>query len=182
MSDKTLLERYNALRGRSLADIYEDLGHLCPFVARMGDHSDRYGVLVTQCCRGVAYGYPLVDGRRCRNEWYGERATESVAIPDRDLKDWRLVDTPFDSLDDRLFVMDLHGLLGGRRETVVMNEREALEAAAPAGREVNKGAVITFGKYRDKTVGYLLDHDPGYMQWAMDNIPRFEKIVYSAAV
>ena len=43
--------------------------------------------------------------------------------------------------------------------------------------------VMTFGKYRGKPVGWITEHDPGYIVWLVENnIVDCDKEIYEAAV
>jgi hypothetical protein len=37
----------------------------------------------------------------------------------------------------------------------------------------NRFDIITFGKYKDKTVDYVFRHDPRYLLWANENVDSF---------
>lgn len=36
--------------------------------------------------------------------------------------------------------------------------------------ELTDNTVLTFGKYKKKTIGYVLERDPDYLLWMQDNI------------
>jgi uncharacterized protein (DUF3820 family) len=39
-------------------------------------------------------------------------------------------------------------------------------------------AIIPFGKYNGKTVGEVVNKDPGYLEWALKNITAMKDVVY----
>lgn len=165
MEDNTreLLDRYNA-KERAIADIWNDAGKICPIMVRAYDASEEACVMVTQMCRGIAYGFPVFQGKRTSNDWYFDTDTQGVKIPDAGSSIWRLVDTPFDALDKIMFRLDLNGECG---------------QAADEEPQMNRKAVITFGKYRNRTIGDIVEHDPGYISWALANSMIFNKIAFS---
>lgn len=159
---KELLDRYNA-KDRAIVDIWNDIGHVCPFIVRAYDAADDAAVMVTQVCKGTAYGFPMFKGKRTSNDWYYDTDTQGVRIPDAGTTIWQLVDVPYDDLDKVMFRLDLHGECGAEDQEPEMNTK----------------AVITFGKYRDRTIGEIIDRDPGYISWALANSTIFNKIAFS---
>lgn len=53
----------------------------------------------------------------------------------------------------------------------MMSKRE-LEAIQASNDEKIDLAPLTFGKYAGKTPQWVLKHDPNYMQWLADNVPK----------
>lgn len=166
MEEKTrkLIDRYNA-RDHRIADIWKDLGGICPFVVKTYDAAEAAAVMVTQMCKGVAYGFPVFEGRRTSNDWYFKSDTQGVKIPDAATQQWHLVDAPYDDIDKIMFRLDLNGECG-----------EEEQSQDPA---MNVKAVITFGKYRNRTIGDVASSDPGYISWALANSTIFNKIAFS---
>ena len=39
---------------------------------------------------------------------------------------------------------------------------------------MNGSDILTFGKYKDRTIEYILVVDPKYLEWAIDNIQGFK--------
>lgn len=157
-------QRFNNVE-HTLPEIWDALGRVTPIEVRTFEQGEAVSVLVTQVCKGVAYGYPLKNGLRQRNEWYTEGDTTAVRIPDGSSRIWVLVDMPFDDVDKALFRADLaagnvvHGAAPKQVEEVALNEN----------------VMVGFGKYRDYTVGQLRKKDPEYLEWALSNIERFRE-------
>lgn len=185
------LERFNA-REHTLPEIWDALGRVTPVEVRGYDQGEDASVLVTQVCKGVAYGYPLVKGLRDRGSWYTEMDTTAVRIPEGTSRRWLLVDMPFDDMEKALFRFELNGGVINAPAETKAPDRKAVAAAEKKGRAAEKspgkpaatdkeGAVdgalvITFGKYRDKKVSDIMKKDPGYIRWAMDNIAAFRAL------
>lgn len=167
--NKELLARFNTVE-RTLAGIWEAVGGVCPFEVRRYDQGEDASVLVTRICKGVAYGFPLKKGLRERNEWYRPEDAGSVRIPEGGTAIWTLVDMPYDDMGKILFRLDLNGTIDVKADT-------AKKAYAAVTEETDSQAVITFGKYRGKTVAEVLKKDPGYISWALENIPAFREQV-----
>ena len=162
--------RFNATE-RTLPEMWDALGRVTPIEVRTYEQGEAVSVLVTQVCKGVAYGYPLKDGIRQRNDWYTSEDTTAVRIPDGSSKIWVLVDMPFDDVDKAIFRADL---AAGNVEAG-STEPAAVEA------DLNEDLVVGFGKYRDLTVGQLRKKDPSYLSWALSNIDRFRERAYRRA-
>lgn len=101
-----MLKKYNS-HARSLLKIVRDVKRF-PFEARMSEFGEGFGVMVTDFRNGGVYGFPVFNGKRTDSSWYVKSCSDSVFIPNQDFVDWTLVDTPFDNLEDILFVLDLH--------------------------------------------------------------------------
>lgn len=155
--------RFNSVE-RTLPEMWDILGRVTPLEVRTYDQGESVSVLVTQVCKGVAYGYPLENGVRKRNSWYTEEDTTAVRIPDGGARIWVLVDMPFDDLEKALFRVDL--------AQGAAAEDEAVEASEVP---LNEDIFVGFGKYRDMTVGQLRKKDPDYLNWALINITRFRE-------
>lgn len=138
---KELLDRYNE-KERSIAGIWETIGRKCPMVVRSFDQGEDAAILVTQVCKGIPYGYPLLKGKREYCDWYNEENAGSVRVPEGTASIWRLVDLPYDELDKILFRMDLNGDLNadGREAAVA-------QAAAPAPAPAVKARPFTGGLF-----------------------------------
>jgi len=162
--------RFNATE-RTLPEIWDALGRVTPIEVRTYEQGEAVSVLVTQVCKGVAYGYPLKNGIRQRNDWYTSEDTTAVRIPDGGSKIWVLVDMPFDDVDKAIFRADL---AAGNVESVG-------DDGAVTGDDLNENLVVGFGKYRDLTVGQLMKKDPAYLSWALSNIDRFRERAYRRA-
>ena len=161
--DNGALKRFNLVE-RSLPEMWDALGRVTPIEARTYEQGESVSVLVTQVCKGVAYGYPLRNGVRDRSKWYTQTDTTAVRIPEGGAKIWMLVDMPFDDVDKAIFRADL---ASGN----VVEER----MPAPVGEAFNEEAVVTFGKYKGYTVGQLMKKDPSYLDWALENINSFRE-------
>lgn len=164
----TPLERYNEQR-HTIADIWEAVGRKCPFSVRFYTDGEAVSTLVTQVASGKAYGFPLKEGRRTETDWYCSGATSSVRIPDDSTPEWKLISMPFDDIGAIMFRADLHGAVDPQPETAAEYQIDP---------DIDRAAVITFGKYAGKTVGQVLDRDPGYVEWAAANITAFAAIIY----
>ncbi len=157
-------QRFNAVE-RTLPEIWDALGRVTPIEVRTYEQGEAVSVLVTQVCKGVAYGYPLRNGIRQRNDWYTDQDTTAVRVPDGGSKIWVLVDMPFDDVDKAIFRADL----------AAGNVEEGRSEAPVADGALNEDVVVGFGKYRDLTVGQLRKKDPSYLSWALANIDRFRE-------
>ena len=164
----TPLEQYNEQR-HSIADIWQAVGNKCPLLVRFYDEGESIATLVTQVCKGKAYGFPLVDGKRAYNDWYPNKAKGSVLIPRCETKEWKLIDMPYDNIDDIFFKMDLHGRIVEEPETAAELQIDPM---------IDPMAIIPFGKYNGKTVGEVVNKDPGYLEWALKNITAMKDVVY----
>ena len=40
-------------------------------------------------------------------------------------------------------------------------------------KKLTKNSKLTFGKYRGKTIGSIMDHDIPYLVWCLDNVEWF---------
>lgn len=159
---------------RTIPEIWDALGRVTPIEVRTYEQGDAVSILVTQVCKGVAYGYPLKNGLRQRNDWYTDQDTTAVRIPDGGTKIWLLVDMPFDNVDMAVFRADL---AAGN----VVEGAEPQPGAAEAKETLDEDAVVGFGKYRNLTVGQLRKKDPSYLSWALENIERFRERVMRRA-
>lgn len=164
------LDDYNRIP-KTLRDIYESLGDVCPFVAKFSSQDESFAVLVTRLVNGVAYGFPLRNRKRVRTGWYTNG--NSVPVPAQEKREWSLVDTPYDDLDDIFRQMDYHRRLKG-----VMTDEEK-DTLAVYENKSSLGIVPT-GKYRGKTVEFVFQHDPEYAAWAAENMPAFQELVYNS--
>lgn len=159
--------RFNATE-RTLPEIWDILGRVTPIEVRTYEQGEDVSVLVTQVCKGVAYGYPLRKGLRLRNEWYTEDDTTAVRIPEGGARMWHLVDMPFDDVEKALFRADLAA--GNIVEGTAAEE-------VPDEGVLSGDERVGFGKYRDLTVAQLKQKDPAYLSWALANIDRFRERV-----
>ncbi len=163
-----LLDAFNAT-DRTIAEIWDMLGHVCPLEVRTYDQGEDVSVLVTQMSKGEPYGFPLKKGVRDRGGWYGEQDTRSVRIPEGGERKWKLVDMPFDDLEKALFRLDLGG---------VFSDEPPTAAEMSIDPDIDRAVVIDFGKHKGRTVGEVLDSDPDYIRWAAENIARFHDRIY----
>ena len=161
------LDDYNRIP-KTLRNIYESLGDVCPFVAKFSSQDESFAVLVTSLVDGVAYGFPLRNRKRVRTGWYANG--NSVPVPAQNKPDWALVDTPYDDLGDLLRQMDYHRRLKGEMTDEEKDTFAVYENKSSLG-------VIPVGKYRGRTVEEVFQTDPAYAAWAAENVPAFQALI-----
>jgi len=161
------LEIYNRIP-RTLREIYESLGDICPFVAKFSTQQEDFAILVTRLDNGVAYGFPLRNRKRIRTNWC--KANDSVPVPAQDKTGWSLVDAPYDNLEDIFRQMNYHRRLKGEMSEEERDLFSTYEDRASLG-------TVPIGKYRGKSVEFVFQHDPAYAAWAAENLPAFQSLI-----
>lgn len=164
------LEIYNRIP-RTLREIYESLGDVCPFVAKFSTQDESFAILVTRLQEGVAYGFPLRNRKRIRTNWYNGQG--SVPVPSQNNPGWSLIDAPYDNLEDIFQQMSYQRQIKGE---MTDEEKELLSTY----EENSSLGIVPVGKYRGKSVEFVFQNDPAYAAWAAENVPAFQDLIYES--
>lgn len=65
---------------------------------------------------------------------------------------------------------------------IVNNKKQTtlnFKSQKPKPAKSNSSPIMNFGKYRDKTITWVMDNDSNYFEWCLENVPSFQKRVDS---
>lgn len=150
--------------GLNIFNIWEDIGRKIPFAVRRTHWSNKdiyvivYRVEPDGNGYGKAYGIPTENGGFCSYWQTDKKWKESGLIPNSGVYGWEHVE----------------GVTLETKDDLIKTNTETKEIQKPIDGIYDIETIIDFGKYRNFEVCDVIDMNPNYLTWAIQNISKFK--------
>ncbi|MGX9757513.1 MULTISPECIES: hypothetical protein [unclassified Clostridioides] len=151
--------------GLNIFNIWESIGKKTPFAVKRTNWSNKNIYAIVDKVEpdgngyGKAYGTPTENGEFCSYWQTDKKWRESRLIPNSGVYSWEYIkDVPLEI----------------KRENSNKKTVEVDKVEKPVSGIYDIETNIDFGKYRGLEIGKLINLNPNYLIWAIENISKFK--------
>lgn len=150
--------------GLNIFNIWDSIGRKVPFAVRRTHWANKGVYVIVDRVEpdgngyGKAYGIPTENGGFCSYWQTDKKWKESRLIPNNGVYGWEYVE----------------GVTLEIKDSLIKTNTQIKEIQKPKDGIYDLETVIEFGKYRSFEVSYVIDTNPNYLIWAIQNISRFK--------
>lgn len=140
----------------NIFQIWDSIGRKAPFAVRRENWNPDYYTIVERIeCEalpyGKAFGYPTIAGHYTTHYEYDKHWRKDKIIPCCGCYQWALVE----DADFSKYKAGIQATIKTVKGAYVLN------------------SIFRYGKYKEMDVGTVFLADPGYIEWAINNIDKF---------
>lgn len=149
---------------KNIIQIWEENGRKAPFCVSKGNWADDSVYVIVEKvepdCKGYgkAYGTPVTNGKINTYFDYDKKWKKEKLIPNPGVYNWK-------------FRPDKEPVLTSNSKP---NDESSNETKTPiSSTTLGLNDSMNFGKFKGKTIGFLIENNKSYLSWALENVNRF---------